>query len=229
VRRRVDIVVFDVGGTLVDETRMWHACADLLGVEPGRLLAELDAVLTERRHHREVFQRLVPGFDVVRIDRELSYRVEARDLYPDAMPALGKLVAAGFRVAVAANQPEDTERALAACGLPVDFALSSARMGIAKPDPAFFAAVAAACAVPAGRIAYVGDRLDNDVLPARAAGMLGVFLPRGPWGRIHATWPEARQASIHIADLLDLPAVLAAPGVAASSSLLQTDRESHPR
>ena len=33
-------------------------------------------------------------------------------------------------------------------------------------------------------LAYVGDRIDNDVLPALAAGMRAVWLRRGPWGRI---------------------------------------------
>jgi FMN phosphatase YigB (HAD superfamily) len=39
-------------------------------------------------------------------------------------------------------------------------------------------------AAPA-QIAYVGDRLDNDVEPARAAGMHPVFIPRGIWGEVH--------------------------------------------
>lgn len=33
----------------------------------------------------------------------------------------------------------------------------------------------------AREVAYVGDRLDNDVLPAQEAGMVGIFLRRGPW------------------------------------------------
>jgi len=51
------------------------------------------------------------------------------------------------------------------------------------------------------QIAYVGDRVDNDVLPARRAGMLAVHLPRGPWGVIHADWPEAEQAHLRLTSL----------------------------
>ncbi|MBA2247880.1 MAG: HAD hydrolase-like protein, partial [Chloroflexia bacterium] len=40
------------------------------------------------------------------------------------------------------------------------------------------------------QVVYVGDRLDNDVLPAQAIGMHAVFLRRGPWGYLHAGWPE---------------------------------------
>jgi FMN phosphatase YigB (HAD superfamily) len=39
-------------------------------------------------------------------------------------------------------------------------------------------------------IAYVGDRLENDVLPARNAGMVAIFIQWGPWGRVHAKRPE---------------------------------------
>ena len=57
-------------------------------------------------------------------------------------------------------------------------------------------------------IAYVGDRLDNDVLPAREAGMFAVFLVRGPWGIIHARRPERARASLILDHLSDLPAAL---------------------
>lgn len=62
--------------------------------------------------------------------------------------------------------------------------------------------------VRAGEIAYVGDRLDNDILPARRAGMFTVFLRRGPWGHLHAHWPEAGAANLTIESLSALPPLL---------------------
>jgi FMN phosphatase YigB (HAD superfamily) len=35
-----------------------------------------------------------------------------------------------------------------------------------------------------GEIAYVGDRLDNDIAPAAQAGLFTVWMRRGPWGYI---------------------------------------------
>ena len=58
-------------------------------------------------------------------------------------------------------------------------------------------------------IAYVGDRVDNDVLPAAAAGLLAVHVRRGPWGRLQATPPEAALA---LDDLASLPEALASFG-----------------
>jgi FMN phosphatase YigB (HAD superfamily) len=62
--------------------------------------------------------------------------------------------------------------------------------------------------MPAPEIAYVGDRLDNDVLPAKAAGMFAIFIRRGPWGYLHATRPEASEADARIESLLELPSLL---------------------
>jgi len=50
----------------------------------------------------------------------------------------------------------------------------------------------------------VGDRLDNDVLPALAAGMIAVFLRRGPWGYIHTTHPDSAKAHLRVESLDEL-------------------------
>lgn len=65
------------------------------------------------------------------------------------------------------------------------------RWGASKPSAEFFQHLIEAAEVPAEQIAYVGDRLDNDVLPAREAGIYGILLERGPWGEVHARKAEA--------------------------------------
>ena len=65
-------------------------------------------------------------------------------------------------------------------------------MGVAKPDPAFYERTLELLgSPPPGDVAYVGDRVDNDVLPSAAAGMRAVWIRRGPWGLLH----EDRAAS----------------------------------
>ena len=113
-----------------------------------------------------------------------------------------------MRVGLAGNQPEAAEGALAALGLPVDFIASSAGWGVEKPSLEFFARTAEAAAVPPGEIAYVGDRLDNDVLPAAAFGMKAVFLRRGPWGLAHDGDPRLDAASLRVGNLSNLALLL---------------------
>src|SRR5450756_841754 len=57
-------VVFDVGETLIDETRLWTAWADRLGLPRLTFLAALGAVIARGGDHRTVFGLFRPGFDV---------------------------------------------------------------------------------------------------------------------------------------------------------------------
>lgn len=208
-------VVFDVGETLIDETRAWAAWADFMGVPHFTFFAAMGVVIANGWHHHRVFELVRPGFDraaaqAERRARGWRYGFEFGDFYPDAIPCLRALKAAGFQVGLAGNQPEEAEGALHALGAPADFIASSARWGVEKPSPAFFAKVAEAAGVPAAEIAYVGDRLDNDVLPAADAGMTAIFLRRGPWGLAHALDPRVARAAARLERLDELPSLLAA-------------------
>ncbi len=195
-------VVFDVGETLVDETRAWGERADAAGLTRLTLFGALGALIERGEHHRRVWELLgvpAPAHDP---------GIVAADLYPDAAACLSALARAGLTLGLAGNQPAGAERALQALGLPVGFVAASARWGVEKPAPEFFARVVAAAGVAAEEIAYVGDRLDNDVLPARAAGMYAVLVRRGPWGHLHAHLPRAAEADAVIDSLTELPALL---------------------
>lgn len=60
----VRAVVFDVGETLVDETRAWGLWADWLGVPGLTFFAALGAVIARGGHHREVFELFRSGIDL---------------------------------------------------------------------------------------------------------------------------------------------------------------------
>ena len=202
----VKAVFFDVGETLISEDRLWRAWARYLGVSPDVFLAALDDVIRRGHEHRQVFQRFRPGFDIEAVRRHRAASgdpdiFDARDLYPDALPCLRTLRARAVTVGIAGNQPAQAEAALKQVGFEADIVASSTRWGVAKPSPAFFAKIAAATRLPAAAIAYVGDRLDNDVIPARDAGMRAIFLMRGPWARHQARRPDIAQADMVLHDL----------------------------
>jgi HAD superfamily hydrolase (TIGR01549 family) len=215
---RIAVVAFDVGETLIDETGIWSRWADRLGVTRLTMLGVLGAMAALDRPHRDAFEIVSPGLDVDgemarwRDDDPAGKRVnfDADDLYPDVRPCFAGLHRAGMRVIIAGNQPPQARAALEAMDLGADEILISDELGLEKPSPEFFGAVAAAAAVAPAAIAYVGDRLDNDVLPARDAGMRTVLLRRGPWGYLHAVRPGAAVADIVATSLGELPARLVA-------------------
>jgi FMN phosphatase YigB (HAD superfamily) len=113
-------------------------------------------------------------------------------------------------VGIAGNQTARAERLLRALDLPADFIGTSAGWGVEKPSAEFFARIIAESGCAPGEIAYVGDRLDNDIRPALVAGMVAVFPRRGPWGSIHSAHPDVTRAHLRVGSLDELPERLTA-------------------
>ncbi|HEY7584788.1 MAG TPA: HAD family hydrolase [Acidimicrobiia bacterium] len=211
----IEAVVFDVGETLIDETRIWIRWAARLGVTPFTLLGMVGAMAALDRSHTDALKLVKPDFDLATererwaVDEPDSLRdtFDEEDLYPDVRPALDALEAIALSAWIAGNQPVAARQALMAMELPVRSIINSSDLGAEKPDPRFFDAVAAAVGLEPAQILYVGDRLDNDVLPALAAGMRTVLMRRGPWGYLHATRPDVEKADAICDSLLEVPAV----------------------
>lgn len=209
----VQAVVFDVGETLVDETRTWGDWADWLGVPRLTFFAAFGAVIERGLDHRHVVELVRPGLDYVAEQAAgqaagALKRFTLDDFYPDAIPCLAALRNLGLRVGISGNQPEWCVPVLHETGLGVDLIGSSATWGVNKPHPGFFARIAAELDLPPAAIAHVGDRIDNDVVPAADAGMVSIFLRRGPWGMIQDGTPGTGRATHRIASLHELPDVL---------------------
>jgi HAD superfamily hydrolase (TIGR01662 family) len=206
-------VVFDVGETLVDETDAWGDWADWLGVPRLTFFGVLGAVIARGGDHREVFDIIRPGIDLRAESRARDAAgrrgmVTVDDLYPDALDCLRAVAAAGYRLGIAGNQPAATEDVLRALDVPLEIVASSERWGVAKPDRAFFERIASELGLEPDEIAYVGDRLDNDVEPAARAGMAAVFVRRGPWAFIQSAGSRPDAASAAIESLAELPSTL---------------------
>ena len=131
------------------------------------------------------------------------------DLYPDALECLRAVRQAGLIVGIAGNQPAGAEAELRVAGFEADFIASSVKWGVAKPSSKFFSRVIESSQTSPERIVYVGDRLDNDVLPARDAGMGTIRIRRGPWGYLHAQRPDAALASARIDTLAEITSAVA--------------------
>jgi HAD superfamily hydrolase (TIGR01662 family) len=185
----IQAVCFDVGETIIDETREYGTWADWLGVPRHAFSAVFGAVLARGGDYREVFQVFCPGFDLKteRQKRATAGRPEIfgeADIYPDVRDCLRALQKQGLKVVLAGNQTARAESILRSLDLPVDLIGTSDGWGVEKPSLAFFERAAQETGCPAAAILYVGDRLDNDIGPAQAAGMATALLRRGSWGYI---------------------------------------------
>ena len=195
-------VFFDVGETLVDEERYWCEVAAIAGLRPHLVLAALGFTIARGEEHGSLWGHL----GVERPAQVADVVYSRDDLYPDALPCLQAVAAAGYVVGAAGNQTAALEEWTRREGLPFDIVTSSVSLGARKPAAAFFERLVALAGLKPRQVAYVGDRVDYDVLPAAAAGLVAIHVRRGPWGRLQETPAEATLA---VDELASLPQALA--------------------
>ena len=197
--RAIELVCLDVGGVMYGD--------EVYRVAVRRALRELGAAMTDaefdaayeqcRREQdgsfrRKLAARFLPEPGTGRLDpnaaaEEVGRRASAHWSYPaealepDVMPCLRELTGRGYRLAVVANQPRSVRDALRRDGLDgfFDAWAISEELGVEKPDPRIFEHALTQTGVTPQRAVMVGDRLDYDIVPARAAGMRGVWVLRG--------------------------------------------------
>lgn len=175
---------------------MWERAADAAGVPRFTFMGVLGGLAARGEHHSRVWE-------ILSVEQPAStWRLE--DFYADALPCLARLSSEGLLVGAVGNTPAEAEELLRDH---VAFVGSSGRWGVEKPAAGFFERIVDETGVAAAEIAYVGDRVDNDVEPAIAAGMVAVHIRRGPWGHLHDPSLEA----IPIRSLDELPDALASP------------------
>ncbi len=210
----ITAVFFDVGETIVDESREYGTWADWLGVPRHTFSAVFGAVIARALDYRETFQVFRPGFDLPaeRERRAAAGQPESfgeENLYPDARPCLHALQEQGLLVGLAGNQTARAETILRALDLPVDMIGTSDGWGVEKPSAAFFDRVVAEAGGDPAAVLYVGDRLDNDVRPAQVAGVHTALIRRGPWGFILDDPDVAQRCLFRLDSLEELPALVA--------------------
>ena len=137
---------------------------------------------------------------------------EAWAAHPEASEVIDRLLAAGLRVGALSNahvayQTDKLERTGFLGRVPMLVGIDT--LGIGKPDPAVFLEACRLLGTEPARTAYVGDELDVDAVPARQAGLRGVWVDR-PGGRRTPVSEEDIAAAevLVIHSLAELPAAL---------------------
>jgi FMN phosphatase YigB (HAD superfamily) len=198
--RRIDIVFFDVGGTLLDtrELDRWCDAATRLGIplDPDHVAHAYEEVkrttdVPSPRVTFEEFWRQVleqgSGATVTlgiaeRFVREIHDGREELPLFSDARRCLDEIYALGLRCGIISNsRSEATLRGLlgrAGILRGLDPILSSGTEGVEKPSAELFRRAAERARVPPERAFYVGDLAYTDAKAAAAAGFHSAWLNR---------------------------------------------------
>lgn len=125
--------------------------------------------------------------------------------------ALARLRDEGLWVGIAGNQTARAGKILRELGLLADMIATSDDWGVSKPAPGFFQTMIDVSPGGAGKTLYVGDRLDNDIVPAARLGLRTTLINRGPWAMIWRDDPAASEVpTFRIDSLAELPGRIAA-------------------
>jgi len=154
------------------------------------------------RPDTQLFRDIRQRFDTLDYPKLLSVRAEAVEVC--------RQLSEKYTLATAANQPSVTTDILEDAGLLKYFAFKemSAAMGYSKPDLRFFTHILDQIGVQPADAVMVGDRQDNDIVPAKMLGMRALRWKGGLFRdqevRLPAEEPDGELTSLHeLPELID--------------------------
>ena len=174
---KIKWLFFDVGSTLVDESKCYEyrlkKIAENTGLSEETIIEKtFEFYRQNRRGDLET-----SGF----FGSELpKWRTDLEVLYADTEELLKKL-SKNYKIGVIANQSLGTADRLEAFGILkyIDLVVASAEEGVAKPDRRIFEIALRKAGCEPGDAMMIGDRIDNDIIPAKNMGMMTMWVRQG--------------------------------------------------
>ncbi len=178
MNEQIKWIFFDIGSTLVDETEAYdHRVREMIAGTNISFNEFDDARITLARQGLDGNSAAIQYFGLVKT----PWHSEDEVPYSDAHSTLSALCDKGYKLGIIANQNFGTAERLEKWGLRqcFDVIVASAEIGYAKPDKKIFEMVLELAGCTAEDSVMVGDRLDNDIRPAKALGMKTVWIKNG--------------------------------------------------
>ena len=195
---RIQWLFFDVGSTLVDESK----------ANEHRIL---DAIRGTGLSYEETYERAVQiakqgnAHPLKCLGLPLTlWHSEDERVYPEAQECLRRLHEK-YKLGIIANQIPGTAERMKQYGLLqyLDLVVASAEEGLAKPDPRIFQTALERAGCRPEQAVMIGDRLDNDILPAKQLGMHTIWIRQG-FGGMAETGAEKEVADCSVGSLPEL-------------------------
>jgi HAD superfamily hydrolase (TIGR01549 family) len=218
---RYRAILFDVGGP-IDMEFAWEIAVDgaiasacgLEGIRVDQAMIDEASEAAVAAFAPDAYAHMVEtlcGGDPRTIDRvrqrvrAMTGNLDVFQLRPEIDGLLRRLSERGLRLGIVANQPQAACERLARAGIGDLFEYQglSGLTGFSKPDPRAFLTAAAALGVAAADCIMVGDRIDNDIAPAKALGMATILLRGGRHRRQRPRTPE-EEPDVVVTDVLEL-------------------------
>lgn len=180
----IEWIFFDLGSTLLDEEAAYGYYID----KCVKKLESLDIEVSSDSYKKKMVEYAHKSLDPIRATWQYFAPTEPRplwtnedvSLYPETIDALEKL-SQNYQLGIIAHQSATVRALLEEWGVESYFQLIilSEEVGLSKPDSTIFKLALQKANTTANSIIYVGDRYDNDIVPAKSLGMRAVRILTG--------------------------------------------------
>ncbi len=206
-------IFFDVGSTLVDENgshrvRFADAAKEIKKVCGKDISYDEFCILMNEgaeKRERSPFHYALKKFGVT---KKYAYSNEGETLYPEAKETVEQ-IKSEYNIGIIANQPKGLSLRIKEFGLLgyIDAVFGSDDVGYKKPDVDFYRYALKETDCRPDEAVMIGDRLDNDIMPAKKAGMKTIRIMQG-FFKAAAPETEDETPDYSAESLIDIPKIL---------------------
>lgn len=199
--KNIEWIFFDVGSTLVDESKAYEERLKTVA-ETAKVSYEY-VYQTALEFYKENKKGDLETMKLLNVEKP-KWRVEDEILYSETEECLRKL-SKKYNIGVIANQSLGTEKRLKEFGILqyIDLVIASAEEGVAKPDKRVFEIALNRANCKPQHAVMVGDRIDNDIVPAKALGLKTIWIKQG-FGKYWKISGEHEQADYEVDNLSEV-------------------------
>lgn len=196
---------FDLGSTLIDESEVYKTRCDYVIKQKGIQYEEFMAKVYEAAKTSPTAIKSAAQYYGV-ILPEWDNRLEK--LYAGTKTVLEAL-SGKYRLGIIANQLLGTQERIDNWGIGNYFevVIASAEAGYAKPDLEIFNLALEKAGCEPYEAIMIGDRLENDIVPAKLLGMKTVWVRQG-FAKYQSINSESERPNYIIDDIADIVNVL---------------------
>ena len=203
---KIKWLFFDIGSTLIDETDCVKKRCEVI-IESNNIdRQEFYDRVNECAKTDSYAVRAAALYYGAEIPRWYG---ELEKLYPDTKMIL-EILSKKYKLGVIANQSLGTKERLDNwnIGKCFDVVVASAEAGCAKPDLKIFNLALEQAGCKPNDAVMIGDRLDNDIVPAKQIGMKTVWVRQG-FAKYQIICNESEQPDFIIDSISDILDILA--------------------
>ena len=174
---KIKWIFFDIGSTLVDESAVYEN--RIKEITQGNNIDRNEFVAKVIERAQTSPKPIVSAAEDYGVNVP-AWRHDLEVLYPDSKEVLQRL-SQKYKIGIIANQDFGTEQRLTDFNVHqhIDLVIASAEEGVAKPDLRIFQIALARADCKPEEAVMVGDRIDNDIIPANKIGMTTVWIKQG--------------------------------------------------